>query len=58
MAEDDDLVARLGEYLLQQAHDFIGFSAEVGDAVEQIRAVAGHAHQLQMHGQGALIAVG
>lgn len=58
LAEDHGLGLRLGEQAVEQVGQFVGLDAVIALLVEQVGAVACHAHILQAAGQPALVLVG
>ena len=58
LAEDHRLGLGILEGLVQECHQFVGLGAMVGPLVEQVSAVARHAHVLQGDHQTPLINLG
>ena len=57
LAEHDRFAVGLLEDFVEDGHEFLGLVAVVGFPVQEIGAVAGHAHVLQGAGQAALVGV-
>lgn len=55
LTEDHDLRARLLEHLVEQRHQFVRFDPEVRLVIQQVGAVAAHAHVLETNHEPALI---
>ena len=58
LAEHDHFGVRSLEDLLQQSGQLVGLGAEIGFPVEQIGAVAGHAHVLERDHEPSLVRLG
>ena len=58
LAEHDGLGLRLGKQVVEQVGQLVGLDAMIALPVEQVGAVARHAHVLQTAGQAPLVLVG